>query len=644
LAASLLVSECRHAHNLAIQISESARMTLHASDELEVLEREIKGNLSSPRGDTIVFLNEALRKLRLIPFNVDPKRRVNCLIDIASQFYHQGQSTFEGVLPAALAVMLARDIDERALLRKALTVQAVILYSTNNPGDALTALSEALEIAEGIGDALGKVAVWNNLGAAFYEAALYADSRDCFERATRLATGSPALRSVKSVAQANVAVCCLHMEEFEVGLDSIRNAVGLEHSPTTLAEILNRVFAEGTYTRLLLAMGRVAEASERAQIAKELALKAKSVRADISAACSEGLVEVYSGLGDVGLSRGMAALEKARAIKPELRETLLALVQAHEKAGRPDRALALHRELTLHIRKAQHDSIVRHQQLHLQQIEGGNQFPEHLLQGKEAELSDKIAAQTAGTKQGDLLEQIAFTAEMRDDPTGEHCYRVAKLASLLARTLGQSDDACETIDLAARLHDIGKVGIPDSLMQKPQPLSEGERQILQTHAATGADLLSKTKVSYSELASDIARHHHERWDGNGYPEGISGSAIPLAARIVCLCDSYDALTHEKAYRRAFTSDEAISEILRLRELQFDPHLVDLFVPMIMSLRREHENLDDFLGAAARETALNAARLKIAESLAKPIEGMEQLNQSPPIIERRQIRRTLPKPR
>ncbi|MBA2548031.1 MAG: HD domain-containing protein, partial [Burkholderiaceae bacterium] len=467
---------------------------MQASEELDVLEREIKANLSSPRVDTISFLNLAFQKLRLIPFSVDVKRRVNCLIDIASQLYHQGQSTFDGVLPAALAVMLARDIDERALLRKALTVQAVVLYSTNNPGDALTALSEALEIAEEINDDFGKVAVWNNLGAAFYEAALYADSKDCFERASRLATGTATLRSLKAVALANVAVCCLHTQDFEAGLASVRDAVGLKHSPDTLAETLNRVFAEATYTRLLLALGRVAEASERAQISKELAAKAKSVRADISAACSEGLVEVYSGMGDVGLSRGMAALEKARAVKPSLRETLLALVQAHEKAGRPERALALHRELTLHIRKAQHDSIVRHQELHLQQLESASQFPEHLLVAKEAELSDKIAAQTAGTKQGDLLEQIAFTAEMRDDPTGEHCYRVGKLASLLAQALGQTDDACETIDLAARLHDIGKVGIPDSLMQKPQPLSDGERQILKTHAATGADLLAKTKV------------------------------------------------------------------------------------------------------------------------------------------------------
>ena len=85
-------------------------------------------------------------------------------------------------------------------------------------------------------------------------------------------------------------------------------------------------------------------------------------------------------------------------------------------------------------------------------------------------------------------------------------------------------------------------------------------------------------ICCQKLASDIARHHHERWDGNGYPEGISGSAIPLPARLVCLCDSYDALTHEKAYRRAFSSDEAISEILRLRELQFDPRLVERLRP------------------------------------------------------------------
>jgi len=596
-------------------------MTDQTLEELQVLEREIKANLASPRSDTIVFLNDALKRLRLIPFSVDPLRRIDCLLDIASQFYHQGQNTFNGVEPAALAVMLARDTDDRALLRKALTIQAVILIATSNPGDALSSLSEALEIAEEIGDQVGKVAVWNNLGTAFYEAALYADARDCHERATRISTGSAALRPFKSVALANVALCCLHMQEYEAGLNSIRDAIALRHTPDTPAEMLNRVYAEGTYTRLLLALGRVPEASERAQIAKELAAKARSIRADVSAASSEGLVEVYSGLADTGLSRAMAALEKARAVKPSLRETLLAMIQAYEKAGRPDRALAMHRELTLHIRKAQHDSIVRHQELHLRQLEGtSEQFPTHLLDAKDKELQQKLAEQSVGTRQGELLEQMAFTAEMRDDPTGEHVYRVARLASILAKENGASDDVCETIELAARLHDIGKVAIPDTLMQKVSPLTDGERQILQTHVTTGAELLSKAKLAYSEMAEEIARHHHERWDGNGYPDGISGTAIPLAARIVAVCDAYDALTHEKPYRRAFGSDEAIAEIMRQRELQFDPNLVDVFVSLISRLRAEHEYLDEFLGEAARNTALNIARQKIAESLAKPIEG------------------------
>jgi putative two-component system response regulator len=591
-------------------------------EELELIEREVKANLATPRPDTVAFLNDVLRRLRLIPFGVEPQRRVNCLLDVAWQFYLQGQDTFSGVEPAAIAVMLARDAGDKPLLRRALSVQAVILYSTSNPGDALTLLSEALEIAEFLDDQTGKAAVWNNLGSAFYEAALYADARDCYERATQLATGSPALRQLKAMAMANVAMCCLHMQEYEAGLDSIRDAIALRDVVESPTELLARVFTEGTYTRLLLAMGRVPEAAERAQIAKELAAKTKSVRADVSAACSEGLVEVYSGFGDVGLSRGMAALEKARLIKPLLRETLLALVQAYEKAGRHDRALAMHRELTLHIRKAQHDSIVRHQELHLRQLEAqGEQFPDRLLAEKDAELTEKLAQQSTGTRQGELLEQMAFTAEMRDDPSGEHCYRVARLAALLAMEYGEPLASCETIERAARLHDIGKVAIPDTLMQKVSPLTDGERQILQTHAATGADLLTKAKVSYGDLAEEIARHHHERWDGNGYPDGISGSAIPLAARIVAVCDAYDALTHEKTYRRAFSSDEAIAEILRQKELQFDPALVELFVPLIMRLRDEHEDLDGFLGEAARSTALNIARQKIFESLARPVGGL-----------------------
>ena len=595
-----------------------------AQERLEQLDAEIRSNLATPRADTLLFLSDALNRLREIPFSTDPKRRVECLLSIAQQFYHQGQSVFSAVESAALAVMVASDLGDVGLHRKALTFQGIILSQTNNPGDALLSLCEALKLAEGLQDEVAVASVWNGLGMAFYEATLYPEAGECFERAASLSRDGANLLHIQAAALANAAVCRLHMHKYEEGVIKIEAAIRAMPTPDSPAKLLARVLAESTFTRLLLATGRIGEAAERARLAKRFADKARSVRSDISAACSEALVEVFSGMGDVGLSRGMAALEKAREVKPALRETLLAMVQAHEKAGRPERALALHRELTLHIRKAQHENIVRHQELHLKQLESDEaaQFPARLLAEKDAELTQKIAAQTVGARQGRLLEQMAFTAEMRDDPTGEHCYRVAHLSALLAQAHGESPSVCATIELAARLHDIGKVGIPDTLMQKPTLLSDGERQILETHATTGAELLSRTKVSYGELAEDIARHHHERWDGHGYPDGIFGSAIPLAARIVAVCDVYDAMTHDKAYRRALSGEEAIAEMLRGRALQFDPKLIDLFGPMITRLRAEHADLDAFLGQAARQTALTVARQKIAESLARPIEAVE----------------------
>lgn len=604
-------------------------MSAEGSDDIEVLEQELKATLAAPRSDLLAFLAGVTKRLRGIPFSVDRVKRINCLLDIASLYYHQGQSTFSAVEPAALAVMLAREVKERELLRKALTIQGVILQATNNPGDAISALSEALEIAESIGDEKGRIRVWNNLGVAFYEAALYAEARDCWDRAVRLCEGDQQLRELKSAALANMGLACLHMKEFPTGLAYVRDAILLKPYAGNAAEMLARVLTEATHTRLLLALDRVSEAAERAEIAKELAEKAQSVRADVSAACSEGLVEVYSGFADNGLSRAMAALEKARAVKPSLRETLLAMIQAYEKAGRPDRALAMHRELTLHVRKAQHDSIVRHQELHLKQLANEKQFSSDLLEQRDRELQNQIAAQAIGTRQGDFLEQMAFTAEMRDDPSGEHIYRVARLAALLAKADGQGDEICEQIELAARLHDIGKVAIPDTLMQKSTPLTDGERQIIQTHASTGSDLISKSRLSYGELASEVARHHHERWDGNGYPDGISGSAIPLPARIVAVCDAYDSLTHEKPYRRALSSNEALIEIDRQKELQFDPQLVKLFIPLVQRLRAEHADLDDFLAEAAKNTALNIARQKIFDSLAKPIDGQPETENRQP---------------
>ena len=155
--------------------------------------------------------------------------------------------------------MLSSDLNDPALRRKSLTFQGIILSQTNNPGDALLSLEEALRLAESLHDDVGIAVVWNSLGAAFYEAALYSDARECYERASALCLSGPELQHIRSVALANAAICCLHMSAHHEGIETIRKAIALMPAPNSPAQLLVRVLAEGTFTRLLLATGNVRE-------------------------------------------------------------------------------------------------------------------------------------------------------------------------------------------------------------------------------------------------------------------------------------------------------------------------------------------------------------------------------------------------
>jgi putative two-component system response regulator len=213
-----------------------------------------------------------------------------------------------------------------------------------------------------------------------------------------------------------------------------------------------------------------------------------------------------------------------------------------------------------------------------------------------------------------LLEQQSVAAELHDDTTGEHCYRVGRLASILGKHIGLEDDVCFLIDLAARLHDIGKLVVPDAILLKPGKLTPGEREIMETHTTAGADILAKSNVPQMHVAEEIARHHHERWDGSGYPMKLAGTAIPIAARVTALADVFDALTHKRPYKEAWKVSDALAEIKNLRGKQFDPELTDIFLDLVPSLQREHGDLDEFLAVEAKTSPFIKARKQIAEAL------------------------------
>lgn len=177
----------------------------------------------------------------------------------------------------------------------------------------------------------------------------------------------------------------------------------------------------------------------------------------------------------------------------------------------------------------------------------------------------------------EVLERLAHAAEFRDNETSLHAWQVGRLSGMIAAAAGMAPVECERLALAARLHDVGKIAFPDQILFKRGPLTPSEWQIVRRHTVLGAQILAGSTSPLVQLAETIARSHHERWDGDGYPDSLREAAISLPARIVALADAFDVLTHKRAYDEAWTHSRARAHIRQERGHQFDPELVDVFV-------------------------------------------------------------------
>jgi HD-GYP domain-containing protein (c-di-GMP phosphodiesterase class II) len=176
----------------------------------------------------------------------------------------------------------------------------------------------------------------------------------------------------------------------------------------------------------------------------------------------------------------------------------------------------------------------------------------------------------------DTLHRLALAAEYRDDNSPEHTQRVGALAARMARHMGEGDRMVWLVRQAAPLHDLGKIAIPDTILLKPGRLEPEEFEVVKTHAVLGARVLADGDSELLTVAEQIARSHHERWDGGGYPDALAGEAIPLVARLVAVADVFDVLVHERPYKEAWTVEDAAGEIRAGAGTQFDPGVVAAF--------------------------------------------------------------------
>ena len=203
-------------------------------------------------------------------------------------------------------------------------------------------------------------------------------------------------------------------------------------------------------------------------------------------------------------------------------------------------------------------------------------FLQRELENHNALLETRVQERTRELRRSELeiLERLSRTCEIRDDETGRHTLRVGQLSGLIASALGLGAVVISRIRRAAPLHDLGKIGIPDSILLKPGRLTPEETAVMRTHTTIGATILSGGGSEFLRVAERIACSHHEAWDGSGYPHGTAGADIPIEARIVAVADCVDALSHNRPYRMASTRAAIFDELKRSSGAHFDPVIIE----------------------------------------------------------------------
>lgn len=216
----------------------------------------------------------------------------------------------------------------------------------------------------------------------------------------------------------------------------------------------------------------------------------------------------------------------------------------------------------------------------------------NLLSNEQLEIEVSKRTATIRQRETEISGRLIYAAGFRDEETGAHIRRIGLYSAEMARALGWSQFAIEDICSAAPMHDLGKIGIPDTILKKAGKLTEEEFEVMKTHPTIGAEILGDSEIEMIKMASEIAASHHENWDGSGYPAGLKGDEIPVAARIVSIVDVYDALVHARVYKPAFTEPEALRMMAGLAGTKFDPELYELFMDNLQAMRDIREQVQD----------------------------------------------------
>jgi HD-GYP domain-containing protein (c-di-GMP phosphodiesterase class II) len=631
--------------------SRSAAATIN--DELSAIEQRIAQLRAEPADETnrTERARSLIDQIASMPPEPETGRQIEALREIGRYLSVRGADAAIKVRATDVAVEKARATDDRALLGLARHLQGTALVVAGEYSLGSEALAEALALTIETGPqhvvemVLLNIAVVFASGFEFHKAIAMWEA--LLERPPPTSSDGWGARANALANLADTRIRLALQEESasikeallsRALVEAIRSKqiLGEQEVPRYLRMQTWRF--ENNHARVLFAMGRTVQAIRQARIAVEMARSVGSQEGLASgtvllAACEMSLGKVQS-----SKARLETVLEQLRAegwdfLFSALNDIYEIAAVAFDDVGESEKGRQLLDELSRLGGRRRMMEILEGQESHLRRlgvsVATGNEVDKSggltaSLMRRAEQRTATAALATAGDDPEALrrwleasvepLQRETIIAESADDPSGEHCFRVGRLASLLAGAVGLDARACTAIEVAARLRDIGKTTVPGPILFRRGPLRDSELQVMRLHASAGAEILNRCKLPGLLAAGQVARHHHERWDGEGYPDRLAGRAIPMVARIVAIADAFDAMTHRRSYREAMSVDAALAQISMLGGAQFDPQLCRQFVPMVQQLQQRHPDLDAFLGERAKDEAFARARRSLAQSL------------------------------
>ena len=558
---------------------------------------------------------------RLIAFSQHPEPVPICisiLLDVAVTHVHRGLAV-DAIPLAERALDLATDYKLKKELRRACNVYGMLSSEVGIPARGVEFALRSAAIADELGDQMGIAAAFSNMTAALYAMGLYRETISVALRVIKRFKPNPSCGSFVAIARTNMASAALALQHYPLAAESARDACESVGLPRDAHGLLNRVIGEGVWLKSAIGLKDDKVVEARLKMIRDLSSAFKSPRLTLNREIAEAAYEIYAGNLTVAVAKLLEMLKHSKKLPGIYRDNLVLLVKAYEKGHDHAGALLYLGELVEFLGKSQVAAVRGKLEVIRERIQtpmpGKDDARAVIMAIQKIPGSQKEEIEVPESLYRDALERLAVSAELREDSFGRHAYRVGKLTGLLANSLGYGHKFTEDIELAARLHDIGKLGIPDGLLMKPGKLTDAEFSVMQRHTTIGAQILQQCSHPAFRVAEQISLHHHEKWDGTGYPKGLRGDNIPEVARIAALADVYDALTHARAYKHAWTHAEAVLEIERTSGTHFEPRMVTAFIKLVDHLRRSHgERFDDYLAEAGNHSTFIQARDKMHEML------------------------------